>query len=377
MIGDIFVYNIIRVFMLVLMIACGKVISTSKNKDNTVIFTIIVIIAFSLVEGLRWDRGPDYYNNYLLLTTNDLGVTKSEPLFNAIIGVLKGLSVPYWGCFIFYSFLYIFAYTKVVKLFPKTAVWALPIMFFTTVGAHENFVRQFIAISFVLLAYYYNTKNKNLQTVICLLCAVLNHYSGLFAVFLFYLIKYVKLDNFIKRPILLVFIYLALYFFWDISYLNSTTEFLNSINIGESSMQNYLDNADRWFTSEGSLSDLKGAVIKTSFLNEFFTLATNCIIIYFGFFTMQNDKRMCIPYWFTYFAIIIFVLGGDIELYQRFAWWLYYFMPIVLGAIWYLTPMKRTIKVTMMSIIVLNYIYRLNITLSTIPSAGYAFIWDR
>lgn len=378
MIGDLFVYNILKVILVTILLVYGISINKSKNKHLLFILGIVAITAFSLIEGLRWDRGPDYYNNYLLLTTNDPNVTKSEPLFNIIIDTLKMLSVPYWACFVLFSFIYIHSFTKVVKEFPKAAIWALPIMFLTTVDAHENLVRQFIAISFLLYAYYFYTKNRWLPAILCLICVFNIHFSGLFAILFFLLFAFFKLEKYIKTPILLVGVYLALFFFWDIAYLTPLTDILNQINLGEdTTMQGYLDNADRWFTNEGSLSYLKGTSIKTSLVKNLFTLITNCSIIYFGFKAIKYDDRLRIPYWFTFFAIIIFIIGGDIELYRRFAWWLYCFMPIVLGGIWYSVPIKPKFKFTLISIIVFSYVYSFIMSLTTIPYSGFAFIWDR
>lgn len=378
MIGNLFVYNSLRVLLLATLLLCGVGIYKSKNKGMTALCTFLIIVTFSLIEGLRWDRGPDYYNNYLLLTTNDIGIAKSEPIFNLIIDTFKFSSFPYWCAFVFFSFLYIYSFVKVVKEFPKTAIWALPIMYLTTVAAHENLVRQFIAISFVLFAYYFYIKHKKALMLLCLFCIFNIHLSGIFVIAIFLFFIYFNVEKRIKTPFILIGIYLLLYFFWSTDYLTPLTDFLSQINLGtDTTMQNYLDNADRWFSDEGSLSQLKGVKVKTSLLSEFLSLATDSIVIYFGFKTMQYDRRMRIPYWFTFIAMLIFILGGDIELYRRFGWWLYYFMPIVIGAIWYLVPMKKNIRITLISVVAINYIYRFYLALTTIPSAGFAFIWDR
>ena len=376
MIGDIFLYNILKISLLLILLIYGFCISKSHNKRSLLITGVITIIAFSLIEGLRWDRGPDYYNNYLLLTTNDLSVTKSEPLFNAMISILKMLSVPYWLCFIFFSFLYIYSFAKVVKEFPKAAIWALPVMFLTTVAAHENLIRQFIAISFLLLAFYHYLKKNKTLMLLCLLCIFNVHYSGLFAIAMFFLVTSFKFEKYIKTPVILVGLYLLLYFFWDTSYLSPLTNTLSNLDIGNEDMQQYLNNADRWFTDEGSLSELQGTSINISLIRIFFDLITNCTIIYFGFLAIKQDKRLRIPYWFTFFALIFFVLGGDIEIYRRFAWWLYIFMPIMLGSIWYSAPMKPKIRIALISIIAFSYAYAFIRGLSDIPYSGYAFVWD-
>ena len=377
MICSLFTYNLLKLLLAVTLLICGKTISKTKNKRAIFVSAIIAIAVFSLIEGLRWDRGPDYYNNYLLLTTNDLNVKKSEPFFNTIIDTLKMLSIPYWGCFIFFSFLYIYSFTKIVKVFPKAAMWALPVMFLISVDAHENLIRQFIAISFLLFAYYcYISKQKALM-LLCLLAVFNIHLSGLFAVALLFLFILLKPEKIIKSPLLLTGIYLVLYFFWDTVYLSGITSILEKINLGTDNMQGYLDNADRWFTDEGSLSYLQGAKVSTSLIKHLFTLITNSTIIYYGFQTIKYDQRLRIPYWFTFTAILLFVLGGDIEIYRRLAWWLYCFMPIILGAIWYLVPIKPKIKITLMSIIAFSYAYSFIMNLTTVPYSGFAFVWDR
>lgn len=377
MIGDLFTYNVIRLSLLAILLISGKMISSNKNKYCIFAFVLLSIIAFSLIEGLRWDRGPDYYNNYLLLTTNDLNVVKSEPLFNFIIETFKGSLLPYWCAFIFFSFLYIFSYTNVIRKFPKAALWALPVMYLTTVDAHENLIRQFIGISFFILAYYNHIKGHRIATLLFLICATLTHYSGLFAVALFYTITLLKPENIIRKPIYLIATYLVLFFMWDTSYLSSITNYLTKINLGTDVMQGYLDNADRWFTNEGSISSLQGKDGAASLINTLFTLVRNCTIIYFGYNIIKYDQRLRIPYWFTFIALIIHIIGGDIEIYRRFAWWLYYFMPLVLGATWYLVPMNKKIRLLLMLIITFSYAYSFIMSFTTIPYSGFAFVWDR
>lgn len=378
MIGDLFLYNTLRLALLLILLIYGFCLGKSHNKHTLFITGVIAIMAFSLIEGLRWDRGIDYYNYYLMLTTDNPDIKSSELLFNAIIDTSRMLSLPYWLCFVLFSALYIYSFTKVVKEFPKAAIWALPVMFLTTVYAHENLTRQFIAISFVLLAYYFYIKQRKVPMLLCLVCVLSIHITGLFAVAMFLIIAYFKLEKIVKTPILLLGIYLALFFFWDTSYLNPFADYLSTMDLGgNEDMQHYLDNADRWFTSEGSLSGVQGTKNKASITRLFLNLVIECSVIYFGFFAMKNDKRLRIPYWFTFFAMVIFVLGGDIELYRRFGWWLYVFMPIVLGSIWYTVPMKPSFRIALMSIIAFSYAYAFIMSFTNIPPAGCAFVWDR
>ena len=100
-------------------------------------------------------------------------------------------------------------------------------------------------------------------------------------------------------------------------------------------------------------------------------------IIYYGFYACRINPQIRIAYGFTYLAIIMKTIGGDIEMYARFYNWLIYLAPIVIGAVC-MTPMKFKERWIVWTILILNfYFYGFICQIGNIPYAGCAFIWDR
>lgn len=375
--GNIEVYWGLKLFLILILTYSGYIITKYNGETKTFRFaTSISIILYSLIEGLRWNRGVDYYNYYLELTGGFYERENSELLYQLIIDICSSL-FPYWLVFIGYSFLFIYSYTLIIKHFPKTAVWSFPLFFLITEAGAENLIRQFIGISFFLLAFNAYLQKRFKTMLLFLLAIPLIHLSGIFVIIVFLLITLLDIEKRMQKPWLLILIYLVLYMTWDTSYLSGFAESLGSININSDvGMGRYVENADRWFTEEGSISALNNS-LSSSTATIIIQFSLNIITIYYGFYLCKKDKKLSIPFWFVYLSIILKVIGGDIELYNRFANWLYYFLPIILGGI--ICSLRKT-KIEQSCIIIIfffAYIYPLIMSIGKMPFAGCAFVWDK
>lgn len=376
-VGDIEVYWAFKLFLIFTLLWCGWAISY-KNPNNKYYncYAAIVITVYSIIEGLRWERGVDYHNYYLELT-GYWQKENMEPFYRLIVDIESSI-LPYWMVFILYSAFLMTSFMLVLKNFPKTAIWALPLFFLITESGAENLVRQFIAISFFLLGYNAYLNGKKRVMMICFIAVPLIHLSGIFVLFMFGLCSMLKLDERMSKPWLLLGIYVVLYIVWDISNLSEYTKYLSMINIAsDTHLEGYLENADRWFTEEGSISLLHGEKGIASLANLIFKLLINLVIIYFGFYECKNNEQMRIPYWFTYISIIIQTIGGDIEIYNRLANWLYYLIPLVVGGFLTTIPMNKWEKKIVYFIVFMAYFYPLIRNIGNMPYSGCAFVWDR
>jgi hypothetical protein len=376
-IGSLFTYWLLKILLVSVLIFCGYGISY-KQPRKFKIYAITAAIFYSLIQGLRWDRGADYMHYYHDLVGR-WDTPNPEFLYKIIVNFLSiFLGLPYWCGFITYSLMLISAILLIYKIYPKAAVWGLPLFFLITASSSENIVRQYLAISFVIFAYYAYLKKKNILAVVFLCCVPMIHISGLMSVIIFVLLALFKIP--LKRPWILLGIFVTLYFFWEISYFSSITDNLSTLNLGgDIKMQSYLDNSNRWFTDEGSISNvLYGKSDVTSLTNSLFNFILNIIIIYYGFKAQLMDHRLQIAYYFSYIAIIFNVIGGDIEMYHRFYNWYIYLMPLILGVAMYKVPMRKYERYTLFTILIINYyIYGLLWNIFNIPYHGFAFIWDR
>ncbi len=378
MIGSLFIYWFLKVLLVLVLVFCGYGISYGDRKSfNT--YAVISALFYSFIQGMRWDRGQDYMGYY----REFIGQwTKENPefLYRIIVNSIRMLGIPYWGGFVLYSLFLISAILLIFKLYPKAAVWGLPLFFIMTQSSSENIARQYLAISFVIFAYYAYLKGKKKWMVIWLFCAPLVHISALIAVFVFVLLFFFKVP--IRKPWILLVIYIGLYFLWDVSYFSGVTDHLSSLSLGdESRMQLYLENSERWFTAEGSITNVltgKSYSEGRSLINRTLLFFSQIIIIYYGFKAQITDKRLQIPYYFAYIAIIFMVIGSDIEMYARFRHWFIYLTPVILGVSINRTSINLYEKYAVWAIIFLQYgFYGLIRQIGSIPYSGIAFIWDR
>lgn len=375
--GDPIIYWLLRILLLVTLMICGWGI-TYQGKRYFKVYALIAGIMYSLIQGLRWNRGQDYPHYYSDLI-GKWETPNPELLYEGIVNFLSNiLYLPYWVSFIIYSALLISAFLLILKQMPNVAVWALPLFFIMT-GSSENIIRQYLAVSFVIYAYNAYLSNNIKSTIIFLICVPFIHTSGLFAVFFFMLFANIKVEKKLKNPWILLSIYVLLFFMWDNSYFSFLTDFLQNINFGEEyKMRSYLDNSERWFSEEGSLSLVLGRKVGiTSLISEIFSFLSYIIIIYYGFYACKRCSQLRIAYCFTYLAIIMKTIGGDIEMYARFYNWLIYLAPIVIGAIC-MTPMKSKERWAICAVLIINfYFYGFIRQIGSIPYSGCAFIWDR
>jgi hypothetical protein len=91
-----------------------------------------------------------------------------------------------------------------------------------------------------------------------------------------------------------------------------------------------------------------------------------------------QDRKLQIPFYFAYIAILFNVIGGDIEIYARFCEWFNYLTPFIIGIFMYRMPMKRFERYSVITILLVNYLFYSFIRIiGNIPYSGFAFVWDR
>lgn len=379
--GDPVVYWILRFATFFTLLFCGYRISYKMEVfDNKKywIYCIPALIVYSLNYGLRWNRSYDYFHYYSDLTKDTLWADYDEPLYLLWLDFFKFTGLPYWVAFIFYSAILMYGYMLILKKYPKSAVWALP-LFFILPSNVDNFVRQYFATAFLFLGLYFTLENKNKRSLLYYLCAVMVHFSSLFAIVLIYLFRHFHLHKIIKSPWILIVPYLLLYFFWDFSYLESITTHLQFLNFGEMRMQSYVENADMWFTDEGDINAKLGEAGVGSFsaFSDFVYRVLSCFVIYYGYNLLKNNNRLSIVYWSTIVALFISAIGGSIEIYSRFVCWSILYEPILIGLILQSNAVPMKTKKILATLIIF-YFYGIRFVWGiTKPSVlGYAFVWD-
>ena len=380
-IGDPLIFWGLRLVVFLSLLYSGYLISY-KDKDGKSFwkFSSIGIIVYSLVEGLRWNRGVDYPHYYQDLT-GKLFTDYSEYVYVWWTELFKFTGLPYWIAFIFYSFLLIHGFCCLMKHFKKQAIWALPLFFIITVGSSENLVRQFLAVSMFEYALYFFWEKKYVKSIVFVILTMQTHNSVLLTIAFALFVHFVHFDKKIKTGYLLVTIYLFFYYFWDPSYLTPITSWMSTLSLGDSSnMSGYLENAEFWFSDESSLSERLGYVSKAaSVISTTVSLVCTCLIIKYGFDLTKKDSRYRIFYWFSYLSYILYILSnnGDFEIWSRLSVMFRFLVPIVVGGIITTLSLKRIEKYAIYAFCGMYFLYNSFFSMWGQSILGSAFVWDK
>lgn len=382
--GDPAIYWTFYVLLTLILTFCGWGISKDDEKQSQFNkYAWIAGISYSLIEGLRWLRGADYYHYYMDLDTNfKAGVCTPdpEPLYEWWVNLFHMTGLHPSIAFIIYSALLIFGVLLILKKYPKAALWGLPLFFLMTNSQTENVIRQTLATSFLIFAYvaYLNEKKKLMFAMLCVIPFI--HSAGLYGVALFLIFTYIKVP--LKKSWILVALFLFAYYFWNPDWFQGFADYLSKLNLGDDIKgQGYLDNSDRWFTSEGSIANILGTgVAQVSILYVTINFLVNLFIVYWGFYACRDDRKLQTVYYFAFIALIIQTMAGDIELFIRFSQWTNLLTPILVGVMFakIKLPQVKNLQVVIYIVFAINYIfYGLVRSIGTLPYAGCGFIWDK
>lgn len=380
-IGDPLIFWVLRLVVFFSLLYSGYLIS-SKDKDGKSFwkFSSIGIIVYSLVEGLRWNRGVDYPHYYQDLT-GKLFTDYSEYVYVWWTELFKFTGLPYWIAFIFYSFLLIHGFCCLMKHFKKQAIWALPLFFIITVGSSENLIRQFLAVSMFEYALYFFWEKKYVKSIVFVILTMQTHNSVLLTIAFALFVHFVHFDKKIKTGYLLVTIYLFLYYFWDPSYLTPITSWMSTLSLGDSSnMSGYLENAEFWFSDESSLSERWGYVSKVaSLFSSTISLVTTCIIIKYGYDLTQKNERYRVSYWFSFLAYILFIFSnnGDFEIWSRLSVMFRLLLPIVIAGVMTELTLRKVEKYVIYIFCGVYFLYNSFFSMWGQSILGSAFVWDK
>lgn len=375
--GDPVVYWALRILTFLSLLLSGYLI-TYKDKDGTKFwrYSIPSAIIYSLNYGLRWDRSWDYPHYYQDLV-GQLYTDYSDILYLAWIDIFKFSGFPFWVAFIFYSAILIYGFLLLVKRYPQTAVWALP-LFFTFPTNVDNFVRQYFATAFLFFGFHLTQKKEYRKAVFFYLCCVTTHFSGVFAVFFLTLFSKINIQKHIKNVWVIIALFFGLYYLWDPSYMEGAENILKMLNFGESRAQDYINSASYWLTDASDINEKIGITASAgSLLYLLVTTSTYFTLIFFGFKLIKEKSEFSPFYFCMLLGTIINIMGGTMEIFSRFYCWLVWTEPIVIGAIFAYLPMRKTVRYGLIGLYIVNfYFYGFIWLMKNISLVGYQFIWD-
>lgn len=163
------------------------------SKTNLRLFSYLFATLLVIIAGFRGDAGFDiyrYYENWWIPASNDWLAFRKEPLLHMFFGVLDNLSFQFWHAILFCSIISIILKLLVFNKISPIPFWSLIIyyndyFYFQDMGQF----RSAVAMSFVLLSYYFLIKNRLLWFFIFWMIASLTHISCLPTIIIYFISK--------------------------------------------------------------------------------------------------------------------------------------------------------------------------------------------
>lgn len=168
-------------------------ISSKKTEIRTFNWYLLFLLCF-LFSGLRYQIGTDYLNyKYVFddLSIDDIALFEYGNY--SLMYLVKLIGAPFQLYILVTSFIICFSFFNFIKLFSKDKSTSLFIFLFFGLFflSSLNFIRQFLAISFFILALCSISQNKKTKTIFFIIFSILFHTSSIVTlpIFLFYKLK--------------------------------------------------------------------------------------------------------------------------------------------------------------------------------------------
>ena len=309
-----------------------------SDQNNYLKISIISIVLFTLIIGLRYYVGGDYVGylddfNDFVNHKQSYKNSRYELGYFGMMFLLKTLHLPYPFLFITISFLQILYIYKWANLNKFLLPWVL-YFYFSTLYLFEsmNIMRQAIAFSIILFSINYIYKSEKIKFLILVVLASLFHKSAIVFLPFYFFIKKDWFKNKYIQIVLLIISFIAAKFIF--------VEFFNRISI----LANLLN-----YDSYGNFTEDMFLEERTSGfgLGLYFILIIDIIIIYYSDQLKKEFKDFnFIAYNNMFFVGALFSAAASASnslVLYRFLFYFVSFRMIVLSFLcYYLFSIKKT-----------------------------------
>ena len=370
-----FVYIFLNLILLLFFVIAGFRIS--YDKSNYWEYAFWPIVAFTLILGLRLDRGNDYIH-YMQVYLYDL--EKKQVLFTCFNHFLKSVGTgPHW-IFIWYSGVFILGAMFFLYKIREYAIFVFPLFLIAFITFSEYMIRQAFGYTFVFIfmGFMFDEEMERYKKWACMaVCFWLsynihsaNAISCLLSFGLYYFVKFPFKPLYSIPLYLLATLYLQKNF--DFSYLNGVLSFL-----GEQSdkFSVYTDNADRWFSKDA----MESIYDRKPFIKLLQTIG-DCSLMYISYHCLKikQDKRIQFLYNTFVVGAIITQCFYSLEILRRMGEIMYWFWAFPLAYYLYNKKDKciNTQLINVLSVGLLFYCYEYLKYLFLRVNDMYKFLWD-
>lgn len=328
-IDNILIYSI---FFLVFFLFCKKNILFDRKKFW--LFAFGVIILFSIVEGCRYGRGPDYlWYKYRFQQLSPI-IEEGNPLFLKLMELLTIIGFNYIGAYIVYAFIFIFCSIYFIrKTFNVTeAQWMYICLLFASLINFESAIRQFLAIPILFVGISFLVNKKWFLSIICILAINFIH-SGAYVALPFFLLFYYVIHKTLPYKYMLLIMFCAYYLIPSGSYVTDLFSLIQKLPLGSvlnsAAILNYVDEDNSYFITSVI------ANMQQTELTKFLQFIYECSILYISTEILKNrpNQRIMAFLNISFIGFVCCRLFHEQEMFRRLfdQLSLYYFIPLGYG----------------------------------------------
>lgn len=303
-------YTVVNLLLLAVSIVVGQGIQ--RKKGGYVANSLIFVLFYSIILGLRYNRGNDYIH-YVEVFKFDL--EDKQVVFTWFNDVLETFGVGPYYCFIFYAAVISICFFIFLSDYKQYAKWMVPLFLICFIWFEEFMIRQAFSWSFVFI--YLKLLHVLDEYIKCGkgLFERLKVYAGLAIVaYIIYgchsanviVVFFVTLFYIIKKPIpasiaIPLFVF-ATYVFSVFFKGDMFTPYLQLLEGYDSKIDSYASQGDRWLDTSNNVTEgTRGGILKL--LETWGTVA----LMYYGYRLLQfNNSRLYIAMYNAFLVGTIF-----------------------------------------------------------------------
>lgn len=257
-----------------------------KNKKFFWIMAMLPIMAFSLIEGMRYGRGVDYLS-YKYRFEYIQPFAEPQIVFLWLMSSLKQLEFNYVGAFIVYAFLLItgtFYFLKKTYVYEESQ-WMYFFAFIALTLPAESLIRQYVAQPFIFSAIPFLFEKRNWWKAAFLTLVAINIHTGVLIQIPVLLISYFFINKTFDWKIWAVSLFFVYYVLPTGILADASIHILQMFHLdgflASEHVLHYIENSDRWLGEDSVIKSAEQTPLTKGleFIFEFAVVYVSCKIL--------------------------------------------------------------------------------------------------
>ncbi len=279
-------FIIVYLFLFSFFAVYGKFCSKSKSSRVFWARSSVAIVIFSLIEGLRYCRGVDYFGYMRGYLFPDDDSERGNAALDTLNAILRFFDCHFVLVFVTYSFIFIVSAFLLLRCWKQESKYMFAFLLPLCLIYQENLVRQNIAFSFVLIGMAFLIKKRYYIALLFGIIALWFHIAVAILILSIVLAYFVVKRKYCHYTVVIAIDFLIL-FIINTELVSEIATVMTLLDLGDSKYQAYVNNADRWFSDDNNNVD-----VARSQISNFVRLLSNSAYYYLGYYCCKLKKEL-------------------------------------------------------------------------------------